>query len=350
MRKSIILVAVWSCALTACASTPKDMTVHYFLPRVDLELKVTKSVACDPKYNLISVVNATTHNPIYSAASDADAKQAIRISDVDGFFSDADLTFDFKDDGRLSGVNVVTTGQGEQIVKSALALVQPFMAAVTAGEPQLSPKTECGKIAGWGGENKTISLTYEAAIPFARATEEFYELVPDASSVFYHNQLTSFIGSVCVKVGKSEPRPVMGVDPKTAMSKDVLLTLRQPAVSRVQVGNYAKPGCQGQNAAVWSSLLQVPQHGTIYAVLIPKAAAFGKQDFTLALSEAGTVTQLKYGKTNGVASALNAGTDVVNAATVTPAERKQQAEDEMAAIAAQEKLAACLADHSKCGG
>jgi len=344
MRVAVALVS--ACSLTACASTP-DMTVHYFLPRVDLDMKVTKSLACDADNNIMQVVSGT---PTASYSADGSLSRSIEISRVDGFFSDADLTFDFKDDGRLSGVNVETAGQAEEIVKTAMTVLQPILGAVGLTEARgITPKEACEKIAAWGGQNKTISLTYVGTMRFAdQAGTAAFALEPDASSIFYDSQLAPLIGSVCASAGKSLVRQAMGVQPGT--KGDVRLQLKQPAISDVQVRNFAKPKCDGGSAIVWQSFVPVPQHGDDYDVLIPRAAAFGKQTFTMTLSDAGTVKQLKYGKINGVKQALNAANTAINTVNPSPTDRTKAANDRMAEIAAQEKLARCLADHSKCGG
>ena len=344
------------------------MTVHYFLPRVDLDVTVKKTVTCDPNNQIFTVLSAT-HDPAYSASSpatDKDAVQQIDIGRLDGFFSDADLGLSFTEDGRLAGLNVATTGEAGEIVKSAIALAAPIanglriaMAQAEGPNRYQEMAEACAKIAMWG-KDKTLTLTYSAAIPFASPNGSSGEMVADPSSATYDQELRGQIGNVCWTAGRSATRIPMGLDTANAPSGSVALVLRQPAIARVEIDNWDQPTCgkplqyqtdlpPPNKTVVWSGDVEVPQHGRLYDVLIPKAAAFGKQSFTLTLSDAGTVTELKYGKTNGVAQAMGSAKSLEDATTESAAERAQRASDEEKAIAAQERLAACRADHSKCG-
>lgn len=367
MRKPTVALCSAALLVSSCATTP-PMTVHYYLPRADLSLTVKKTLTCDSNATIMTVLSAT-HDVTYSASSpatDRDAVQQVQLGRLDGAFSDADLGFTFKNDGRLNGVNVATTGEGGQIVKSALAIAQPITGLVplamgSAPEPRFEQIQEaCAKIARWGGQDKTLTLTYVATVPFNSPDGSREAMVPDPASADYASDLGEIIGTVCWTAGKSVPREPMGMDPAEAPRGDIGLILRQPAVAHVEVDNWDRHFC-GQpdkydtdstppnKTVVWSGDVDVPQHGKLYVVLIPRAAAFGKQNFTLSLSDEGTVTDLKYGKTNGVADALGSAKSVEDTAIESPAQRAQRATDEENAIAAQQKLAACEADHSKCG-
>ena len=366
MRKPSIVLCTIATALNGCATTP-PMTVHYYLPRADLTVTVKKTVSCDSNATIFTVLSAT-HDVTYSASSpatDKNAVQQIQLGQLDGLLSDADLAFSFTNDGRLLGLNVATTGEAGEIVKSALSIAQPITGLISpamAGPESRLEEIEaaCSKIAMWGGQDKALTLTYAATIPFGSPSGGVAMMIPDASSEKYAEELGGVIGAVCWKVGKSVPREPMGLDPSGAPRGDIGLVLRQPAVAHVEIDNWDQGTCgeprgyetdlgAPHKTTVWSGEVDVPQHGNLYVVLIPKAAAFGKQNFTLALSDEGTVTQLTYGKTNGVAQALGAGSSIEASAIATPAQRTQRATDEANAIAAQEKLAACQADHAKCG-
>ena len=366
MRKPTIALCAATILVSGCATTP-PMTVHYYLPRADLSLTVKKTLSCDSNATMFTVLSAT-HDVAYSASSpstDSDAVQQVQLGRLDGTFSDADLGFTFRSDGRLSGLNVATTGEGGEIIKSALAIAQPITGLVplamgAAPEPRFDQiKEACENIARWGGKDKTLTLTYVATVPFNSPDGSGEPMVPDPASADYASELGEIIGMVCWTAGKSVPREPMGMDPAGVPRGDIGLILRQPAVAHVEVDNWDRHFC-GQpdkddpdpnppnKTVVWSGDVDVPQHGKLYVVLIPRAAAFGKENFTLSLSDEGTVTELKYGKTNGVAEALGAAKSVEDTAIETPAQRAQRATDEENAIAAQQKLAACEADHSKC--
>lgn len=345
MRKTTMLATLGS-MLAGCATTP-DMTVHYFLPRADLRLTAAKSVTCDNGDHIVSVVSVTG-DPVYSA--DPAAKQEVRLKRLDGPFSDADLTFDFTEDGRLTGINTTSTGEAGEIVKSGLALIGPVLTggvAVALTTPPPNPAADCANIAKWG-KDRTLTLTYVASVPFTREGGSF-KFMPDLSSAAYDKLLAASIGSICGMVGAAQSRDPIGIPHVADPRGDVRLTLLQPWLSPVDVFNRSEAECNGDATPVRHMLVSVPQLGEPYDLLIPRAAAFGKQTFSIKVSDAGNLTEVKYGKTNGTASALDAAAATLKAVTLTPAQQTQQANDRMAAIAAQEKLARCLADHSKCG-
>jgi hypothetical protein len=82
---------------------------------------------------------------------------------------------------------------------------------------------------------------------------------------------------------------------------------------------------------------------------IPKAALFGKQTFSLSLSEAGTITAVDYGKQTGAAGALNAAGSIATAVdpetpTAKAADLKAQAD----IIAQQQRLLRCQRAPASC--
>ena len=104
---------------SGCAKTP-DISVNYFLPKSDLQLKVFRTVACDAAKN---PVVASTVMPTVSHVADMDTPKSIKVAELDGFLSNSNLEFEFYEDGRLKGINTTSTGQGEPILKSAISLV-----------------------------------------------------------------------------------------------------------------------------------------------------------------------------------------------------------------------------------
>jgi hypothetical protein len=85
--------------------------------------------------------------------------------------------------------------------------------------------------------------------------------------------------------------------------------------------------------------------GTLVSSFL-KAALFGKQTFTVSLSEAGAVMSVGYGKNAGTASALNAIGAIVNTETAAAkaAELKAQAD----LIAQQQRLVLCQTKPDQC--
>lgn len=103
-----------------------------------------------------------------------------------------------------------------------------------------------------------------------------------------------------------------------------------------------------QGQSIWTGTIQVPLPQT-YLLPIPKAALFGKQSFSLSLSEAGAVTSVDYGKNTGAASALNAaGAIATAAAPETVAAKAAEVKAQADLIAQQQRLARCHANPAQC--
>ena len=86
-----------------------------------------------------------------------------------------------------------------------------------------------------------------------------------------------------------------------------------------------------------------------YVLPIPKAALFGKQSFSLALSEAGVITSVEYGKNTGAASVLNAaGAAATAQAPETTAAKAADVKAQADLIAQQQRLARCQANPAQC--
>ena len=175
-----------------------------------------------------------------------------------------------------------------------------------------------------------------------------FALEPDTNSFYYAKNLEK-IGSVCVVVGvPQQPAAVANPVPGTA-DKSLKLELRQPAVSLVEIRKYRGPNCSGDVLRkVTTQEVLVPQRGVPNYVFLPRAAAFGKTGANLTLSDAGTITKLKYGKTNGTASAINAFGSVADLADETRAEKVARLKSEADLIAAQERLITCQTSAKDC--
>jgi hypothetical protein len=347
MRVAVALLTCASCVVTACASTP-DMRVGYYLPTGSTDFKAVETIACDPDFHVLGVVNATITS---SYRADRSRQVVVPIKKLDGAFSDTTVGFDFYDDGRLKGLNAETTGQGEAIVKAAAAIFSNLILAVDGGGP--TAPDDCKNIAKWGGDKKVLSLTYVGSTTFSDAIpqgEKFYTkaLEPETNSFFYWKELQQ-IGSVCSRIGPSVQGDPVGNPVQGTKDSSFRLELRQPAVARVEVVKFAGPNCSGDVLRVVSSAeVQVPQNGSPQFILLPRAAVFGKQSVNLTLSEAGAITKLGFGKTNGTAAALNAFGAAAGAVDETRAERLTRLKEEADLIVAQERLVKCLADNVTC--
>lgn len=343
-RPNLSAPALFSAAaltLQGCATTP-DMSVGYYLPKVEVAVKVVQTVGCTKDNFIIAAMTATAATA-YSA--DAAKYVTLPIKRFDGPLSDTTVGFDFYDDGRLKGMNAESTGQGEQIIKSAIALATPLFGI--DGGTSTHPDA-CKKISEWAGDTKTLTLTYEGSVPFDKKGTRS-SLEPDSSSKVYVDQLNGALGKICLVTGPSMAMKPVGGQQASPTDGSIPVELRQPASVDLSVEKMAADNCSGtRESLIWQASLQVPQNGEKFIVMVPKPVAFGKQTFNLTLSEAGTITKIGYGKDTGAAQALNAATAVVNAVHQTPAEQTARINDEIGLIAAQRKLVRCLANADDC--
>jgi hypothetical protein len=117
-------------------------------------------------FSSVSSVTATT---TYSA--DTSAKYSVAYSSLDGPLSNADIAISTQDDGRLTGINATSTGQGDVIVKDAISVatsVAPLLFGASAGKQHSTREDACKVITdNYTGDPKllpSINLTYSSSI------------------------------------------------------------------------------------------------------------------------------------------------------------------------------------------
>ena len=351
-------MAVLAIMPVACARTP-DVAVSYYLPRADVQVRVLQTVMCNDKDEIITAYSAEPTTK-YSASSEA---RQVRIKDLDGPLSDAGLTFEFYDDGRLKTVNATTDGKGEDIAKAGVTLLTTLAGRALAVGARKFP-AQCKEIRA-RGKGEPITITYQTSLPLdafkepgARNPEPPHELrtmywpvTVDEYATPYYIQVASAVAGVCAVIAPPVART--GVAASAAKVRgDVELGLVQPAEVEVSLHRSSPNLCTAAEAAAnpsfWRAKVLAPQLGRGYVVLIPGPAAFGKQVFALALSEAGTVTKLQYDKSTGLTQVLGAANAFAGAAITTDAEETARLNEEAARIAAQAKIVKCRADVTQC--
>jgi len=350
MRVAIALLCGASCVMTSCARTP-DVTVNYYLPRADARLKVLETVSCNKQDEVVAAASGTLTT---SYVADTTKIWPVHLKSLNGALADSGITFEFSDDGRLKGVNQSSTGKGEEVLKSAMTLLSAAF-AFDGGAPPKFPK-ECSSIKQYG-EGKPITIAFEGTLPLdpvdpaQTVTSAPAMLAPDEIGTPYFREIVPAVGLVCVMLTK---RTMPAWKPADAVGKagDVMLMLRQPATVDATAYSVHKDDCSDRSVtnAVWTGAVQVPQLGREYPLVIPRPVIFGKQVFGLTLSDAGTITKLQYDKETGAAQVLNVATAATNALVTTTEEETAKLKAERENIAEQEKIVACKADHTKCGG
>lgn len=321
--------------LAGCATTP-NVTLSYYPAQWNTVATVTQTVGCNSTKTHLVTLNTPSVTTTYS--SNFDKPHKIKIKDLDGVFADSDITMNFTDDGRLKSINQSTTGQGETIIKSAVALATAVAAFASFEAPAGGILPECTIIDTWG-VGKPITLSYRATINSATLGKTFaLEVAPESKGLYdlLQNLLPKPTVSVS-NVSESQSGPSYDAPPAGSSDNVVLLKLQKIGSVSVIISNGAD--------TIGTARIVIPEPGT-YPLPIPKAALFGKQTFTVTLSEAGAVTSIGYGKTVGTAGALNALGAIANAET--PATKAADLKAQADLIAQQQRIVLCQTKPDQC--
>ena len=334
-----------ACLASGCASTP-DVVYRYYPAQIQATATVTRTIDCTTDKTAVVIVNTPAITTVY-VADHGQAPYALHIKDLAGAIADADLSFNFFDDGRLKSVNASTTGQGEAVAKSAVGLITAIAAAGGGGAGgggggfvKAPPLPECTVISNFGG-GKPVTLTYSTVIDFKKAADAEDALLPTPQSQAIADRLSNVLAplSVFLRSQKDNDSGASYAGPEA--NRDALfLTLQRTASAQVEI--------QSQGSAIFATVLTLPQPST-YVLPIPKAAVFGKQTFSLTLAESGAITAVDYGKLSGASGALNAATSAVGAtAPESVASRAAEIKAQADLMAQQQRLARCQAQPDKC--
>jgi hypothetical protein len=340
LNKVVIVTAL----LTGCASIP-NVTYNYYPARWSSSITVIQTLGCTSSGEDVLAMHAYSVSTSYSSDLDK-PPYSIRIKDIDRFFADTDFTMTLTDDGRLRGINQSSIGQGEGIVKSAVALVSALKTVSFTKSLEgtgISPPTakDCKDIDKWGG-NKPITIIYRVNFSEKDIGKSVPVEVSSESEALYE-RLSSFLPSFIVKIdGADQVKEVQSRPVSLANDSDTVpLTLQKIGSLGIQIVQAGR----SNEIMVYSTRVLTPLRDT-YTLPIPKAALFGKQSISLILSDAGAVTSIGYGKTVGVSGALNAMGALANTQTAATeaAETKAQAD----LIAQQQRLMLCRTKPDQC--
>lgn len=347
-KAGAILVAGY---LTGCATIP-DITYHYYPAKWNTTVTVTQTVGCNADKSDAFVLNAVSVATTYSSKIEKDkAPLKIRIKDLDKYTADVDMTMNFTDDGRLKSINQSTTGQGEAIIKSAVSLVgalstMPYSALYEIprekGKPTLA---QCNDIETWG-DKKPITLIYKASVNSDKLGKEVDFKAAPESDKLYEN-LKDVLPTLKVKVAEAkdithiESGP--SYDEKLAKGDVVLLELQE--IGAVSITIYTSDNSGNAEKQIGSARITIPLEST-YKLPIPKAALFGKQTFSLLLSDAGAVTSIGYGKNTGMSGTLNALGSIAATETASTESANLKAQNDL--IAQQQRWVICSTKPKDC--
>lgn len=335
--KHVYTLAVFAVSmLGGCAHIP-DATIGYYLPTSDVSFKVIRTIACDAAGNPVIATAVTPTVRHYANKAGANAMKTVSLERLKGDLSDADVKFDFYEDGRLAGVNASTTGQGEAILKTAISLVTTVAKTGGFGLLTLTPN-QCQQIKDFGG-GKPLTVAYSASVRLVDGTTT--NIMPDADSAFYADTFKDVLRPIAATV-ESHSAPDAPVA-FSAGAKDVLLTARQPGVVKIKVT------IAGADKPVWNDELVVAAFGTDYDLPIPRPVTFGKKALAVSFAESGAIKSVQYVSNTGTSQALN----VANAGLTalqgdTTAQKVVDIKAEADLIQQQQRLVACKADPTTC--
>jgi hypothetical protein len=254
----------------------------------------------------------------------------------------ADNTFGIKlsDDGRLKNINTDSTGQGEAILKSAISMgtaLAPLGITAAAEDPA------CAKMKATVSA-MSATIKYTTVLDYKQKPAKGGEiLAPTAETRTAYAKLRPIFPSIDLKL-RTTKRTLL--EPPATYDGDMTEMIH---VDLNQVANVhlAMTG-GGLSTPIWEGDVSVPTPH-VYTLPVPKSALFGGQKFALALSDAGTITEISYNKTTGLAGAANVITAGANAAKPkSPADVAAELKAEADTIAQQTRLTRCRIDPSKC--
>ena len=319
---------------SGCANMP-DATVGYYLAKTEVSVKLTRTIACDTSDQLF-VQNAIVTTATHSA--DTSKVHSLSLKPLRGTFTDTDFTFEFYGDGRVKGVNSVSEGKGEDILKAAIS-VASTAAAMRSGKLTASTFADDCDYIHAKGDGKTLTIIYEATLRLDDRNSQGVD--PDAASAPHVKRLEPRIGAVCAFVRDAKLRrvPLQKGDDAGA----VLLKAREPALVALEVKGEA--GC---TRSLGASEVLVAQKGVDYEMPIPKAALFGKGTFVARFDDSGALNYVQYGSVAGAGQALNVINAGLTAVKDSSSAKAAQLDAESALIAAQQRLVRCRATPKDC--
>ncbi len=336
MRKLLCLLGM-PLALTACAELPEGQ-VTYYEPKASAKVTVTQTVACDAAHKNLFAASTATVSPTYQA--DPTRKRVFALKTLNGNFTDGDATFGLTTDGRLKSLNADQTGNGEAVVKAAMALaVVPTLSAPLVDDPTADA---CKAIMAWaGGDAKPVTLTYEVDLEpsdLVQKTFSFDAAQPSALYATLKKSLPTLQGAIEV-VTPAAPFTASGLPTDTNDQTVIWVTNTR----LITIDVMSKSGDAPATSAGKTTVV-VPTTGD-YALPVPRSILFGKEGMSLAIDESGAVTSLGYTRTNGSASAINAATDAL---TQSDEARSNILKGKADLIAQQTRLVQCEADPTNC--
>lgn len=345
---AIRCVVPLACVLSGCASTMPDVDIGYYLPKAQTKLTVVHAFACNADNTNHVVASGATAATTYESDFSR-GRKTVPLKRIIGTANSGSASFTLTDDGRLSGINTSSTGAGEDIVKGILSIAKTV---ATLGEKQ--PKDPlCEHVVKAWGEKGVVSVTLTATFN-PTTLPAVAQLSPDPASMPLKIALNSVgiqLPDILLEADNGQEvdaGTVASASGQDNSSQMAMLTLSR--VRRVALHAYVN---RDKSADILNARLLVPFAGSETnserTIPIPQAPFFGGQTFVLALSDAGTVTTLTYGKESGTAAGLNTFNAAMAAFTPkSAADKAAEIQAKADLIAQTQRLAACEASPKDC--
>ncbi|MBS0353712.1 MAG: hypothetical protein JSR83_07390 [Proteobacteria bacterium] len=366
-----VLGAVAVTMLNGCANNIPKGSLSYFLPKAETTLTVTQTLTCNATGD--ALLQVVTFNPSTVYSSDIHRYKTITPSSISSSVSDADVSFTFTDDGRLSGVNTSTTGQGGTIVKNALAVAKVAGLAPAHVPPAMNAKAACTTIGVLAPKTKadgpppSVTITYVRSFEFDMSTGAIQLKDGDTVGQAFESEFgTTFTSNTYFRALKSNI-PKLGFDvafvkstkrdaPNWAGgdSTDLVLPLNALAAVHLEIRGLKDDLTGGNREPIWSGEVLVPltNDADLIKVPIPKPTFFGQRKFSLALAPNGSITKIGYVSTGASDSADALG--IIGSAVLaspkelTTAQQAAALQAQADLIFQQQRLANCQAKPESC--
>lgn len=334
--------------ITGCAKIP-DVSTSYYLTKSTLRLDASRSLSCNEK-GQITIAHAVS--PVISNFADTTSHESFDLTNLKATFTDPNAEISFYEDGRLKSINTSQTGTAGQVIESAISVIGTIGGAVPLAENKDESETNaCAYIKKHGNKANVLTLQYSADITVPKEVGQKLEAV----------------GITGVHQSALERKGVDGLGQLTAhIHRSDLTPLKKP-VEETKEGNKAGENTYDYLAArqltkvkarvrhgqtgeiIWNGSLLMALKGNEYKIPMPKAAAFGKQEFKVAFSDSGSLSTIKYVSESGVSDAIGAAdTTISGLQRPSASERAAELKAEADLIKQRERLAACRADPSNC--
>lgn len=356
-----------SLVVGGCASVP-DVTIQYRPVQWSTLVTIAHTISCASKDAAMPVVKTSADvQPLYSAGK-PDDRFSIRLAALDRFYADTDVKLTFTDDGRLKGINQSTEGKGESLVTAAVTAAAALSGAGALGALGTGLVVDVPNArSGFGPDPSICSIVAEEsgtdpAKPVSVSIAHYLLLnegnlgaAPVLNVVGAHKALKERL----VTAGQTfVPRvqPVLDPTPRQPVARpsscvvgrgDAQMSGNDVPLCLQQTGNLTVSVFDG-GSELKSSSMRVPLPNQTLALPVPKAALFGKQNFSLELAESGQILTLGYGRSTGAPAALQA------LGSIAKFEVTQETAEAAALRAAsdlikeQRRAIACAADPTKC--